>query len=324
MALKFDQLAHWWRRVKSSSQFHNVLMYLIFVAIAMVFWFIISLNDSVTETFKVKMVIQQVPDSVTFINDPPSEIHVTLRDKGTNILRSGFVKDPVLEINFNDYAHDGILRISPSDLVSELKADFGGVAQITSSSIDSLRCYYTSQPGKRVPVIVKADVSAASGYIIRGVPSSLKKSVLVYSYGSETDTVHQVYTRMLSKKDLSQTSVFTVGLAPMRNVKIVPSKVDVKVLVEPLVHKEVYVTVETQNIPVGKSLLLFPPRVPVSYYVPMSDFNNADPRVKVIADYNDIKSTGSSKVPVRIEKAASNLVNVELKADSVEYTLVKH
>lgn len=298
-------------------------MFLIFIAVAAGFWFILALNDNITETFRVKLSIMNVPDSVTFITDPPSEIHVTLRDKGTNILRSGVVKNPEVQINFRDYAHDGILKLSASDLNAELKADLGGAAQITSSSLDSLRLFYTTDPGKKVPVIVKSDVSAASGYIIPGNPVSLQKLVKIYSVGNEVDTIHSVYTQHFIKKDLSQTSVFKIKLVDIPNVKIVPSVVEVRVPVEPLVHKESFVSVDVENLPVGESLLLFPNKVPVSFYVPMSRFNDENLPLSVAVDYNDIHRMSGSKLPVRVAKSSPSLVNIELKSDSVEYTLVK-
>lgn len=311
------------RRICHSSQFRNTLVFLVFVVIASVFWFIIALDDNVTRTFKVQFRVVNVPDSVKFIIDPPAEIHVTLRDKGSNVFRTGIIKTPAVNIDFKEYARDGVMRLSHSDLMNEIKADFGGSTQISSVSIDSLRCYYATGPGKKVPVIVNSDVTAALGYIISGIPEPLQKSVLVYSYADEIDTIHQVYTHKLVRKNLSQSGTFRVKLVNIPNVRIVPSEVDVKVTVEPLVHKEAYVNVDALNVPDGESLILFPSRVPVSFFVPMSRFNDEKTQVHVVVDYNDIRSSGSSMLPLRITSSANNLINVELKADSVEYTLVR-
>ncbi|MCM1369437.1 MAG: hypothetical protein NC204_03595 [Candidatus Amulumruptor caecigallinarius] len=319
---KSGNLKSSWTKLKSSPRFHSALMYLVFVFIAAVFWFIISLNDNVIETFKVRLSIVNVPDSVTFITDPPSEISVTLRDKGTNILRSGVVKKQVVDINFDDYAGDGILKLSRSDLQSELKSDFGDAAQIASVSIDSLVLYYSTEPGRRVPVVVHADVSAASGYIIAGAPVPQSKSVLVYSFRNEADTVNRVETQLLTKRNLSQTSMFKVKFKPISHVKIVPSSVDVKVPVEPLVHKESYATIEVEGVPGGESLLLFPNKVPVSYFVPMSKFGNADVIIAHV-NYADTYNHTGSRLPVRLKVFPQYMVNVELKTDSVEYSVVK-
>lgn len=313
-----------WRRIKTSAHFHNALMFLVFVAVAAVFWFVIAINDSVTETFRVQLVLRDVPDSVTFINDPPSEIHVTVRDKGTSILRSGIIKNPKVDFNFRDYARDGVFRVTGSDLIGELKSDLGGSVQISATSVDSIRLYYTESPGKRVPVIVNANLTAASGFIIPGRPEPLTRSVRVFSYGPEADTVVSVHTRTFVRKDLSQTSEFEVKLEPIAHVKIVPSSIMVRVPVEPLVHKEAYVPVEVENLPADESLLLFPNKVPVVFYVPMSHFNDESFPMKVEADYLETKRTRGSKISVRVASHSPALVNVELKVDSVDYTLVKH
>lgn len=313
-----------WRRIRTSRQFHNALMLLVFVAVAAVFWFIIALNDNITETFKVRLKIDGVPDSVTFISDPPAEIHVTVRDKGTNIVRSGVIKNPVLNINFADYAHDGIFRVRGAELSSEIKNDLGGAATISSISIDSLRLYYSDRPGKKVPVIVNADVRAASGYIIPGSPVSLSRMVAIYSYGDEVDTVQNVHTQLLMKSDLQKTSVFESKLVPIPNVKIVPPSVQVRVPVEPLVHKETFVPVEIENLPESESLLLFPNKVPVSFYVPMSKFNEEMVPMRVVCDFNETEKTSGSRISVKVLDHAPVLVNVELKVDSVDYTLIHH
>ena len=320
---KHGSLLRRWRRLKESSQFHNVLMFLVFVAIALIFWFIVALNDSVTETFRVKLNIQNVPDSVTFINDPPQVIHVTLRDKGTNILRSGIVKSPEVNLNFRDFARDGIFRVTSAELTGEMKEDIGAGIQIANSSLDSLRLYYTTDPGRRVPVVVQADLTAASGYMIASQPMPLTKSVLVYSRRDEADTIHKVLTQKLTKRDLSKSSIFKVKLRPIPNVKIVPNVVKVRVPVEALVHKVTYVPIEIYNVPEGESLLLFPNRVPVSCFVPMSRFNDEKIPVRVSVDYSDTKITTGAKIPVRITNSSPSIINAELQLDSVEYTLVR-
>ena len=75
MDAKIGDIRNEWKRIRTSSRFHNFMMFLIFVAIAAVFWFILALNDSVTETFQVRLNIQNVPDSVTFITDPVGRRH---------------------------------------------------------------------------------------------------------------------------------------------------------------------------------------------------------------------------------------------------------
>ena len=147
-----------WQKLRSSRGFRNVLLYLVFVAIAGSFWLIMSLNDNSQKTFAVQLRLYNVPDSITFIEDLPTRLHVTVRDRGTSLRR------PTLEINFREYADRGVFRYSAADLYSTLRHTFGASAQVTSVSIDSLHCTYTSLPGRRVPLRVLCDVTAAPGH----------------------------------------------------------------------------------------------------------------------------------------------------------------
>ncbi|MGN0238004.1 MAG: hypothetical protein ACI4AK_07990 [Lepagella sp.] len=298
-------------------------MFLVFVVIAAVFWFITALNESVSQSFDVQLTISNIPDSVTFITDPPTDFHVSLRDKGTNILRSGVFKNPVVEVNFEDYARHGVFRISASDLNAEIKADLGSNASIAGISIDSLRLYYTDQPGRRVPIVVQSDLSAASGYVISGNPTPVKGSVLAFSIRDEADTLRRVFTKKVVKKDLSQSTVVTVPIIAPANVKLVPSEIEVRINVEPLVRKETYIRVDVDNLPAGEGLLLFPNSVPVSFYVPMSRFNDDSFPIRVYVDYQDTHKTPGSRIPLYLVDSSGALINPALSSDSVEYTLVK-
>lgn len=309
--------------MKTLPQFRNILMFLVFLSVALLFWFVLALNDSVTETFRVRLIMENVPDSVTFISDPPVDLNVTLRDKGTNILRSGVIKNPRVMIDFRDYARDGIFRMTHTDLGTELKESFGSGVQISSMSLDSLRLYYTTSPGRRVPIVVRAEVTASSGNVISGPAHVLEKNVRVYSFGDQVDTVTHVTTQLLVKRNLKQTSMFDVKINPLKNVKIVPPVVRVRVPVEPLVHKEGYAMIEPRNVPQGESLLLFPNRVLVSYYVPMSMFNETEVPVSVYADYDDTRKSSGNKVEVYVGGMEKFVVNPDIKIDSVEYTLVR-
>lgn len=323
MAVRRRSWKEQWHRLRTSSHFHGVVMFLIFVCVATLFWFILKLNDSVTQTFRVRLNFENVPDSVVFISNRPSDIHVTVRDKGTNILRSGVIRNPVIDVNFRDYSNSGVLRLSKSDLTAELKSSFGSSVQIVSTSIDSLRLLYTEEPGKRVPVEVKIHAEASSGNVIAGTPVPLTSGVLIYSFGNEKDTVNRVRTKPLNIRGLSQTTEVTAHIQPINGIKIVPDTVKVRINVEPLVHKEGFVKVETRGVPSGEQLLLFPNTVPVSYYIPMSKFSDGDIPLTVTVDYKDTHIYKGNRLPLTITSYPPFIVNPEVKSDSVEYTLVR-
>lgn len=314
-----------WRRMKGTSSFHNVMLFLGFVVISAVFWFILALNDSVQDSFNVNIHISNVPDSVTFITDIPEKMHVSVRDRGSSLWRNGLLRKPTIHINFREYADRGVLRYSKNDLLSSLKGVFGTSAQITSMSMDSLRLVYTDNKGKRVPIVVSAAIYPAIGSTIEGTVKAVPSSVLVFGDKGAVDSIHRVVTNHLELTDLSETTEVKVGLRRIPNVRIIPSEVVVKVPVEPLVRKEALISLTPVNVPAGESLLLFPSKVPVEYYVAMSRLgDDDDDDIELHVDFKDIATSRNGKLHVEVIHYPERLMNLSLKADSVEYTIVKN
>ena len=145
---RFQFIGKWWRNLRESSRFRSFLTFLVFVAVAAMFWMILTLNDSVQDGCLVNVRITNKPDSVTFISDVPKTIHVEVRDKGSGLMRTMWMKTPTVNLNFRELAEHGQLRCSHSDMMAALKETFGTGATIISTSIDSLRLANTDRPVK--------------------------------------------------------------------------------------------------------------------------------------------------------------------------------
>lgn len=297
---------------------------MIFVCIAALFWIVLTLNDSVQDGCVVNLKIVNKPDSVTFISDVPKTIHVEVKDKGSTLMRTMWMKTPSLNLNFRELADNGQFICSRSDMMSALKETFGISATILSSSIDSLRLIYTDRPGKSIPVIVSVHADAKAGYVVYGNPVSNPIRVTAYGPREILDTVNRVFTKSYVESDLSESKVYVSELKQIKGVRLIPSSVQVSVNVEPLVAKEEIVAVVAENVPAEENLLLFPSNVRVSYFVPMSEFSSEKKPVRVVVDYNEIAGHRGERLPLRIEPLKGvNAVNPKLHMDSVEYTLVR-
>lgn len=312
-----------WKRWRQSTRFHNLLLFLVFVGIASLFWVIIAMNDKAQVGLDVRISIVNKPDSLEFITLAPEQIHVTVSDKGTQLFRSSLMRDPVVEFNFKEYAADGVFRITTSELYSALRQRFGSTAQINSCSIDSLHLIYTDLPGKRIPIDIVSDLKAANGYVVKSQLKVDRSYVTVYSTSANIlDTIRRVRTTPIQRSNLSESTSLVVTFAPMKGVRVVPSSVNVKIDVQPLVQRTVTVDVKAVNVPEGENILLFPSVVDVTGFVPMDAFSSEEHDFVVQVDYHDIKP-GTRRLPVRLAKVASNMVNPKVKPEWIEYTLVR-
>lgn len=288
------------------------------------FWFILALNDSAQDHFNVNLRIVNCPDTVTFISDVPEKIHVAVSDKGTNLWRNGYLKHPTVNIDFKEYSSDGVLKYSYNDLITSLRESFGGGATITSVSLDSLQLYYTTNPGKLIPVLVRCQVFPASGSIQNGSVKATPGSVQVFGRKEVLDTIHFVSTEDITFREISETTEMEVKLSRLKDARAIPDKVVLTVPIEPLVRKEAMVTVEAINVPKGEEILLFPSKIPVEYYVAMSRLNDdEDSNIHLVVDFDDVKNAKDGKLHVEVQQYPDRLKNLKLHTDSIEYALVK-
>lgn len=300
------------------------MLFLVFVCVSALFWFILALNDSAQDHFNVGLRIVNQPDSVTFISNVPEKIHVSVSDKGTNLWRNGYLKHPVINIDFKEYSNEGVLKYSYNDLITALREKFGNTASITSVSLDSLQLIYTANPGKKVPILVNCQVYPASGSTLEGSVKASPGSVYVYGSKEVTDTILYVGTEMVTLRNLSETTEMEVKLQKLKNARTIPSKVVLTIPIEPLVRRQAMISVESVNVPEEEELLLFPSKVPVEYYVAMSRLNDdEDSNIHLVVDYNDIKGNNDGKLKVETKKYPERLKNLTLQTDSIEYAIVK-
>ncbi len=314
----------WWSKLRNSSKFRSSLTFLIFVGIAALFWIILTLNDSVQTGVQVNVRITNKPDSITFISEVPKHIHVEVRDKGTSLMRTSWFNTPTVNLDFRNLVDDGQFICSRSDMMAALKEAFGASASILSSSVDSLRLFYTDRPGKVIPVQISVQASAKAGFVVYGKPVADPPRVTAYGPREILDTLTRVFTKAYVESNLDRSVDFVSELKSIKGVRLIPSVVKVSVNVEPLVAKEDVVSVTAINVPSGENLLLFPSTARVSYYVPMSDFSKDVKSVKVVADYEDLSVHMGERLPIRIEIIeGSSAIRPKLHSDSVEYTLVR-
>lgn len=308
-------------KIKKSEKAKNFSVFLVFVCIAAIFWFIITLNDEVQENFEIGVQIDNVPDSVTFITMPPSKIHVVVRAKGGILVQHVFSGKKALHFNFEEFESDNRFVVTRNTLNSSLRHLFGSDAVISSMTPDSISLLFTKLPGRELPVELTYDVTAAPGMVVLPNPELSQNTTLLYST-ERIDTISRIFTQKVVLRNLDKTTTVSVPLVPLPGTRLKPGSVNVTFSVEQMVRKESEVPVTVDKLPPGKDILFFPARVKVAYYVPMSLYNADVSGLKVEASYSDALYSPTEKVAVKITGKPSYMSQVELLTDSVEYSLV--
>ena len=305
--------------VYHSQRGRNILVFCIFLVISTILWCVLSLNEE--DQFDVRMPVKltHVPDSVTIISTPPDAISVSLRAKGTQILKQSMGNPPSFDIDFRVYRHRNSILLRKADVNAIARAAYGG-ASILVASPDSINLAFTTRKGVAMPIKIDYQVTAGPQSTIAGRPTLSCDTTLIYSTGRIPSNVNYISTEPIRLTDLNRPTTTKVRLIAPRNSRVIPDSVDVTFNVEPLISKTRKVVIEPVNVPSGVKLITFPAQTEVCYMVPMSLYTNSDPHFRVLADYNSI-STRSNKIKLRLRDVPGELQNVHLSADSAEYII---
>ncbi|MBQ0061355.1 MAG: hypothetical protein KBT15_06245, partial [Bacteroidales bacterium] len=124
-----------------------------------------------------------------------------------------------------------------------------------------------------------------------------------------------------SYHELEDSLELETELTPMHNVKMLPSKVNMRIGVEQLTQKTVEVPVTPVNVPEGLTLRTFPRRVKVTFQTVISEYEPTTSNdFTVEADYSSVVPGTESIKPV-ITRYPSSARHMSLSPRVVEFII---
>lgn len=308
-----------------SSKGRDILVFIIFLSIASIFWLLSNLNNEIEENIEIPIEIIEIPDSITILNEIPTSISVTIKEKGTSIIKYMIGDIPPIKIKFLEHSfgqkYSERFQLKKSDIQQLAHQYFRNGIHITSIRPDSIIINYTSDLSKKIKVNINADVHSHFQYIINGTIKSNIDSVSTYKISNIDTNISVVDTELIKLTDLKDTTTIFAQIKPINGIKIIPDKVLITIPVEPLIAKKQSIIIKTINVPENIDLILFPPMIEISYLLPMSIYNTSN-EIQILADYNYLTENNNClKIPLNISNLPSNYRNVELLTDSVEYII---
>lgn len=116
----------------------DLLVFMVFLCVAAVFWLLISLDNEVQRSYDVPVVIEDMPDSLAFATTPPDKVTVLVKDKGTRHLKYYLFGPPQLKVGFHEYLRGNRFKITHSDLTYSMHRLFGESMTLAWISPDSI------------------------------------------------------------------------------------------------------------------------------------------------------------------------------------------
>ncbi|MBR5102774.1 MAG: hypothetical protein IK092_06585, partial [Muribaculaceae bacterium] len=262
-----NRFRNWLKRINA----RTVLQYLCFVVVAAVFWCFITLNKTSQQDLVLKFELVDVPKDVTFINDLPESITITMRDKGSSFAKYLVKSLPTVRVKFNDFVDldNNRFVMNTVQLRNVIKRTLNKDDAIENVMPENIIAKFTTLPGKRVPIVLNLDIEADVTSVVNGNILMSTDSATVFGTRDVLSTIKEVKTSNMRLNGLTDTMRYKIPLLQIEGARIEPKNINVTIPVEPLVKKSITVPVTVKNSPSTIKLALYHSSVDVSYLVPL-------------------------------------------------------
>lgn len=302
----------------------KAFVFLFFVIISAGFWLLQTLNETYDSVLNMPLQLTDVPEDVVITTDLPEELQVTVRDKGTALLRYTFGLGEGVSVSFRDYDDgnaSGHAIITHTDVQKQLAALLEPSSRIMLMRPDTLEFFYTRGKQKRVPVAFRGNITPNPLYYLAEVTCT-PDSVTVWAEERLLDSLQLIYTAMTVLTDLSETKTFEVPLATQRGVKLEPAVISLTALVDVYTEKQVEVPIIGTNFPGGHTLRTFPATAIISFRVGARNFKNIKAENFVLtATYEELLALPDSILQLHLRSVPEGVSQVRIQPESVQFLI---
>ena len=293
-----------------SDKSREFLIFLFFFLIAGGFWLLQTLNNDYEAEFSIPVRMKDLPNNVVLTSEPPSELRVRVKDKGTVLLNYMLGKSffPV-NLGFLDYkGKDNHVKIYASDFEKKILSQLNVSSKILSIKPDTLEYIYSEGKSKLVPVRFQGKVTAGLQYYVSDTICK-PDSVLVYAPEGILDTITTAYTQNITLENISDTTRRRIPLTSERGVDI-------------YTEKTVEVPLHGVNFPADKVLRTFPSKVQITFQVGLKRFRSIKASDFIInISYEELLKLGSDKYTVKLKSFPSGINQIRIVPEQVDFLI---
>lgn len=313
------------RRLLFSSKSREFSVFLFFLAVSAGFWLLQTLDETFEMEIAVPLRLADVPDEVVITTPLPDKLHVTVRDKGTILMRYWHKSLDSISLSFADYDNgmiNGRVRVPQADVLKSIQGLLAASTRVQAIHPDTIEFFYNHGMNAVFPVAMVGEVETNAHYYLLDVTIS-PSEVKVFAPASTLDTLTSVRTMPVSLTDLKETTTLEVPLRLIRGAKMEPERVTLTATVDVYMENTIEVPIVSLNFPGDKQLRTFPSSVKVTYTVGYSRSKEVTRQnfVSVVTyeELLDLQGQGATKIPVRLKSIPEGVKIVRIEPQELDY-----
>ncbi|WP_163711181.1 YbbR-like domain-containing protein [Mangrovibacterium lignilyticum] len=309
----------------------RVVVFLICLAIATVFWFLNALNKEYTVDLSFPVKYTNLPKNKILANSPPDHFTLKVKSFGFTILRHKLsMAFSPLVFNVNDFtgkkmeaSENSKFRIGTRQFINRISGQVSNELQIIEIQPDSLYFEFDRIIQRKVKVKPNITYTLKQQYFLSGDIATDPDSVVVSGAESTIDTIQSVLTKQQHYKDLDKNIQRNVLLETYKKIDIEPKRVILKIPLEEYTEKNLLVPIQITDVPDDMTIKLFPDKAKVSFLVGLSHFSEIkEADFNLTVPYSDVVAK-KEILNVTLKIKPLNILSISVSPENVEYLIEK-
>lgn len=309
-----------------SKKSREVFVFIFFFIVSAGFWLLQTLNDTYDTTLRLHLRLQNVPDGVIITTGLPECINISVRDKGTTLMRYYVEKATLgtVDLDFQAYdrgASSSRAIVPHADVMKSIAPLLEPSTRVVGIRPDTVEFFFSRGVKKRVPVLFKGRVETDPLYYLADLRCD-PDTVTVWGDKQELDTLAAVPTVPKVLSGISENTSQKVQLRFRKGMKYEPQEVMLTATVDVYTQKQVEVPIVGTNFPAGVVLRTFPSTATISFRVGAKDFKNVTADNFVItATYEELMELPDSILPLSLRSVPAGVSQVRIHPESVQFLI---
>ncbi len=309
----------------------RVIIYLVCVGIATVFWLLNMLGKNYTTDVDLPVQYTNLPKNKVLINELPKKITLHVDAFGFTLLRHKLnLTFSPLVFNINDFTRNMMENgkrseylILTNQYLNEIADQLSSDVKVISISPDTLWFNFDQMIQKKVKVYPNVRIEPKRQYQLSGPIRTRPDSVLVFGPRSVLDTLNHVSTQYQRFESVSEAIQKDVMLVGIDDIEIKEQRVELNIPIEEFTESQMLIPLSVENKPDGITIKLFPNRVKVTFFVGLSRYSEILPAdFKMVVSWNEI-APGRSVLKVQTRAVPPFVKSVKIIPEEVEYIIEK-
>ena len=317
-----------WVRIKSllfGKKSHDFFVFLFFFVVSSAFWLLQTLNETFETEVSVPLKLKNVPENVHITTGLPSQVNITIRERGTTLLHFfRYSVQNTIEVDFDKYdagLTNARVQVPTTDVQRLIQKQLGVTSHIISMRPDTLEYYYNRGVGRLLPVKVCGNISASPQNYIQSISLS-EDSVMVYAPNAVLDTMQYAYTQAVSLSGMKENAVHNISFRRMKGVEYIPDMVQMTARVGYYAEKTVEVPIIGLNFPADKELRTFPSKAKVTFRVESGRYQRITAENFVLAiTYEELLQNPTDKYRLHLKSLPEGVTNARISPREVDYLI---